>query len=74
MSSIPPYNKGMKCEFAEETVKNFHEEEKRRRNEELMARLSAKKSFEDMLEELAALRGLNARERAEERSREALPA
>ncbi len=72
MSTIPPYNRGMKCDFAEERVRIFHEEKKRARNEELAARLSMKKSFEDMLSELAALHGLNVRERAEERVREAL--
>ena len=64
MSTFPPYNRGMKCDF--------HEEKKRARNDELAARLSMKKSFEDMLSELAALHGLNVRERAEERVREAI--
>lgn len=74
MSSISPYNKGMKCDFAEKTIEKFHEAERRRRNEELSARLSLNKSFEDMLQELAALGGLNVREREETSLREALPA
>ncbi len=74
MSTIPPYNKGMKCVCPEEIVEQFECERRRRRNEALRARLLEQKSFEDMLLELASLRGLNARERAEEGMREALPA
>ena len=74
MSTIPPYNKGMRSDFAEEIIKNYREEEKRRANEELCLRLSEGKSFEDMLQELASLRGLKVREKMCVAASDALPA
>ena len=74
MSTIPPYNKGMKCVCPEEIVEQFECERRRRRNEALRARLLEQKSFEDMLQELASLRGLKVREKMCVAASDALPA
>ncbi len=68
MSTILPYNKGMKDVCPEKTIAEFEEEKRTLRNGRLRARLMLHRSFEDMLEGLASLRGLNAVEREKERS------
>ncbi len=78
MSTILPYNKGMKDVCPEKKIAEFEEEKRALRNEQLRARFMLHQSFEDMLEGLASLRGLNAveRERAKKvvRARSPLPA
>ncbi len=58
----PPYNSGMKD--LETVVASFMEEERVRRNEELRARLREGRSFEELLLQLAMLKGFNVEERS----------
>lgn len=58
-----PYNRGMKEEILNLSIEYFYEQKRRQRNEKLRARLARGKSFEEMLQELAALKGFNVEER-----------
>ncbi len=57
-----PYNSGMKD--MERVIEQYVSAEHARRNEELAIRLAAGRSFEELLAELSALKGLNVEERA----------
>ena len=63
MSTFSPYNKGMNGEMIERSIRTYQEEKRRARNEALLERLASGKTFEDMLFELASLKGFNAKER-----------